>query len=291
MTLILHIGSEKTGTTYIQSFLNKNYDLLKSYNIIYLNRDTHPAFFSKPFDSHKNHNQFSFVKSNLQSLRCFLNGQKTKYSESDFIISSEYFSSRIRSHRDLTVAKQFFEDIFEHVIIIGYFRPIESLINSSILELIKSGDLSFFNYHQLHTFEGFMNVLAFSNLFQSWTFCFKEAKFIYYEKILNANAPLYEPLLIPLLDASSLSSFMLNSIDIPPTNISIGKLQAQFMLLINSIFFLFLIPPSSFKHYISRFVYRCCLLLPRGDNSYVFKFSPNYYAFLYDLASKKRFIE
>ena len=273
----------------MQSFLRCNYQLLKSYGIIYLNQDKHPAFFSLPFDSYNNHKQFSFVSADINSLLSYLRHQRDANLNHNFIISSEYFSSRISSCADLAKIKHFLEEIFTTVIIVGYIRSPCDLINSSILELIKSGELSYSNYSKLHEYQGFMNVLAFSNIFKYWSSLFSNSRLIKYEIYSHHSSCLYAPLLDPILDPPILTSFIDTCLDVPVANRRISKGQARFLLSMNTFLRgLYSVVPSSVKHYSSRLLLKISLLLFHDTSNYEYHFSPGYYQFLLALATERQ---
>jgi len=130
--LMLHIGTEKTGTTSIQEFLHINRGLLMTQGI---------AFLKSP--GNRNHRNLVLAlikiekkkavigwdtpdereKSKKKLLENFHNEIKSLPDHiNKVIISSEHFSSLIKDKGDLFILREFFNDYFSSIKIIVYLR-------------------------------------------------------------------------------------------------------------------------------------------------------------------------
>ena len=150
MKLILHIGTEKTGTTSIQKFLLQNREALNKQNILYPkstcgplgNHRWVPTFaYNQKFEDDFTIGKFngdSILRKN--SLDKKLDEFKKEISNSNAnicLISSEHFSSRLENIEDIYKLKSILEDIFDEISIILYIRkPINyaiSLLSTSVI--------------------------------------------------------------------------------------------------------------------------------------------------------------
>jgi hypothetical protein len=154
MHLILHIGTEKTGTTSIQQFLKKNRDKL------YQNRVYVPL---SPMVNNGNHRWIPAIANDVDFVDGFILGQQFKSEEdkkekiswhkSQFlsecqdaakrcdtlVLTSEHFQSRLRKEEEITRLRDFLGEVFDEVRIIIYLRdPLKTAI-SLLSTAIKSG--------------------------------------------------------------------------------------------------------------------------------------------------------
>lgn len=134
--VILHIGTEKTGTTSIQQFIYKNRHKLAKQDIHTLSGFGKPnnrefvAFFQKSLDDWA---KAKGIKSRKEMQTYFLNFEprfardvrrkKKEMNSPVFIITSEHFSSRLRTMEELESVRDFLMKYFDKVRIICYFRP------------------------------------------------------------------------------------------------------------------------------------------------------------------------
>ena len=155
-TLYLHIGTEKTGTTTLQSFLSKNRDALSKQGIIY---PKSPGFF--------NHRDLatccldnSHIDDAILSKDLIDPAQKEKW-QSDLvrkfhdelidlshfhdtaIISSEHFHSRLISPSEIQNLHQLLNSFFEKIKIIVYLRRQDELATGIYSTIIKCGGKAF----------------------------------------------------------------------------------------------------------------------------------------------------
>ncbi len=152
--LVLHIGTEKTGTTSIQAFLVANRTaLLKSgvYSPLSIawkgnSRSLVAAiqdidkwgddFFEEhSIDTPEKRSEFS-----LSLLSKFRNElSELDASMHTVVISCEHFHSRISHHTELTRLKALFDEVFEKVTIVCYLREQAAFSESAYSAAIKAG--------------------------------------------------------------------------------------------------------------------------------------------------------
>ncbi len=151
MKLILHIGTQKTGSTSIQSFLNLNKDLFKNKKVLipesinYKNSYNHRwlcgfAYNQKSFEKVKSLKKIDNIGSLLISEKIVQ--FKNEIIESDAnlcIISSEHLSIELKTPKRVEKLKNNLKDIFDDIEIIIYIRkPIKQAI-SLLSTQIKGG--------------------------------------------------------------------------------------------------------------------------------------------------------
>jgi hypothetical protein len=150
--LILHIGTEKTGTTSIQEFLSENKEELKKQGI----------FIPKsPCGSAPNHRKLatacfndgntddSFVNFKIKD---FKNWQVKTFKEikselvsspiNTHILSSEHFSSRLTSKAEILRLYDFLKAIYSEIKVVVYFRRQDEYAVSLYSTHLKSGGVS-----------------------------------------------------------------------------------------------------------------------------------------------------
>lgn len=132
---IIHIGTEKTGTTSFQSFMVKNRDKLRREGILYpriLGAETHRMFATYCLSMDDCDDSFRFFKiQNDQDLKLFYEKVEVELcrevsvlkNQSVCIISSEHLHSRLTTidqiKRLKTLLKRFFDEIEIHI----HLRP------------------------------------------------------------------------------------------------------------------------------------------------------------------------
>ncbi|MFQ6539998.1 MULTISPECIES: hypothetical protein [Aphanothece] len=139
--LILHIGTEKTGSTSIQQFLAQNRDILAEYNVFTPrsldsgggNHAWLPVLADpKAFDEFLCRMRVSDVKKRLASIRnAFISEiNRCSSSQSSWIISSEFLQSRLGSKESLLFLRSILGDLFDEITILLYIRrPIETAVS------------------------------------------------------------------------------------------------------------------------------------------------------------------
>ncbi|WP_370658999.1 hypothetical protein [Campylobacter coli] len=152
MTAYIHIGTEKTGTTSIQTFLSNNRDLLKKQEIIYPSslgnngsqwdftflaydniRSDEYCIGRKIYTKHdfKNHKKKVFfdLKKELKKAKC-----------QELLISSEHLSSRLQDLKEIKRCKKILNILgFKEIKILVYLREQNSEVASAFSTTIKSG--------------------------------------------------------------------------------------------------------------------------------------------------------
>jgi hypothetical protein len=143
--LVLHIGTEKTGTTSIQHFMSQNRQALLAQGVMYPHigqrKDAHFDLVNAlhPLDNNGKYMEF-LAPVNDTSLHLWdkLAECIKAHPDKTIVISAEHFSSRLRSK-----ALAFIRDFFKHhniePEIIIYLRPQADYIESSYSTEIKAG--------------------------------------------------------------------------------------------------------------------------------------------------------
>ena len=142
--LIFHIGTEKTGTTYLQSALKQNHSVLKSFEISYPceepyiffqgnNHSPIPASFRKECPEYCHPQKHCNPEQLLKILNKTLKGLQ----ESTVILSSEHFSSRMKEVEIERLVRGI-DKQFEPKVLI-YLRNQLDFYISSRCEAVKAG--------------------------------------------------------------------------------------------------------------------------------------------------------
>lgn len=154
-SITLHIGTEKTGSTTIQHFLKNNRRILETQNFYVpktLGNINHQFF---PFLAYSNErkddvtrrvrNQFKH-QSRSEQKKIILNDLRKEIihnSDKHWIVSSEYFQSRLTTSEEINRLKELTDELFSEVSILIYLRdPLKTAI-SMWSTIIKSGTSKF----------------------------------------------------------------------------------------------------------------------------------------------------
>lgn len=147
-TCILHIGVEKTGTTSIQKFIYQNEVRLKKGGLCLLhgfqknNNLEFVQYFKLSLDDWA---ASKGIQNQKQKRKYFLTFKGKFLAEleraptSNFLITSEHFSSRLTNPAELRELKGFLDQYFSEVKVLGWFRPQWEMIPSSWSTGIKAG--------------------------------------------------------------------------------------------------------------------------------------------------------
>jgi hypothetical protein len=133
MKCILHIGTEKTGTTAIQEWMHVNRSIFLHQGVFiseFLGVPDHrifSAFFQNEFDDWTRRNNLRTSEDKAFFFRGFLDGlraeiQKARQSANTFLISSEHLHSRLRTSEEIFEVQKFLASEFDSVDIVCYFR-------------------------------------------------------------------------------------------------------------------------------------------------------------------------
>jgi len=152
MKCVLHIGTEKTGSTTIQEFLRDNRGLLRRHGILYpgsTEEGNHHRLSLAAYDP--THIDDYATSLGLRTARELVKGQKQIIREiaaeleatetaarGTVIFSSEFFHSRLRTEREVERLRQILEELgVDEVLVIIYLREqsdlVASLYNTAVL--------------------------------------------------------------------------------------------------------------------------------------------------------------
>ncbi len=149
---IIHIGTEKTGTTTLQKFFRQNELNLDKNHIFYpktFGNDNHGKLFvfasySKKIDSLKlmlglnNLQEVEIIKKKLiSSFHEEIKNQNCK----KLLLSTELFHSRLTNNEEIKFLKNFLDDFTKSYKIIVYLRSQIDLATSKYSELLKDGEM------------------------------------------------------------------------------------------------------------------------------------------------------
>ncbi|WP_350588072.1 hypothetical protein [Psychrobacter sp. 78a-MNA-CIBAN-0178] len=159
MQCILHIGTEKTGTTVLQNWLYYNKDKL-SENRVYLsnflgkpNNRLLVCYFMDHFDDwfrtkgiDTQHEKDVFFKNFRQELCSEINEASKNHDY--MIITSEHFHSRLVNADSIVKLKNFLYQVFENVKVICYFREQSAMRQSLYSTALKVSSVDNFKEFQ-----------------------------------------------------------------------------------------------------------------------------------------------
>lgn len=149
-TCILHIGTEKTGTTALQEWLYDNQSEL-SRRGVYLskklgapNNRLFPVYFSRGLDEWA---QVNKVRSAQEKDRFFRNfkadlGEEFRVALQDheyIVVSSEHLHSRVTTRDEIMSIKTFLDTVFDRTLIVCYFRSQSEMALSLFSTSLKFG--------------------------------------------------------------------------------------------------------------------------------------------------------
>ncbi len=150
MKCVLHIGTEKTGTTAIQNWLYSNYAQLSTQRIALSkflqkknNRDL-CAFFQSSFDSFFIDNGIKNIEEKNKFFLGFLDNfseeiSKLSIDHDCMVISSEHFHSQLNNVDGIAALHEFLLKNFDDVKVICYFREQSDLRKSLYSTALRRG--------------------------------------------------------------------------------------------------------------------------------------------------------
>lgn len=245
MKLILHIGTEKTATSTLQSFLYRNRSVLAAQGYALLDSPTKPsnraiaAFCLDEDDLDDDYLQDINIR-NLEEKSLFIARFKQDFdNEIDslpenihtVIITSEHLHSRLTTEETLTRLKALLDCHFDHIDIICYFREQSEVARSLYSTAMKTGHtLSFSNFlKSVHPHQHYYNYFTF---FKKWEAIF--GKHALHARIYNPQQFINHDIrqdfltLLPHFDSSSLH------FDHQHLNASLGKNGLQLCRMVNT---------------------------------------------------------
>lgn len=144
---VLHIGTKKTGTTYIQEFLRSNIDVLEQAGWSYpsfLNSRNHlgiPLPFStyQTSDIHRAQKITTPEKAQARIVEIGQHLAENVKPGQQWIFTSEFFSSRLKFEGEVAALRDFLGHYFDEIRIVVYLRRPEFMIASCYSQSIKEG--------------------------------------------------------------------------------------------------------------------------------------------------------
>ena len=191
MNLILHIGTEKTGSTSIQQFLKKNINQLKSDGIFIPqtpmvgsgNHRWMPVLacnnraddvFTRSLNLRSNEERKKVI---LKKRRQFVDECRNAATEcKSFILSSEHIQSQLRTVKEIQRLRDVVEEVADDVCIIIYVRDPLKMAVSLLSESIKGGGVQV----GIHPpdFNRLEHICNHAQTIQRWQECFPDAKIV-----------------------------------------------------------------------------------------------------------------
>jgi hypothetical protein len=181
---IVHIGTEKTGTTSIQKYLFQNRKKLRTAGFHFLqsagstNNRALPAYFvaEDRFDDFYRDEGITTLEAKAEFRKQFLEKFENEIgalpkSVHTVVISSEHFHSRLRSTQELDKVHEFFTSYFDEIKIICYLRDQVSTCASFYSTGLKSGNpATFTEFFQRCTPENYY--FNYYDVLSNWERCF-----------------------------------------------------------------------------------------------------------------------
>jgi len=157
MKIVLHIGTEKTGTTSIQGFLSSHRDDLRKHNILYskilgdpnnirlsialqnIDKIDDSRIYAKLITKEQILAYREELKENLQK-------EITSENPEVLIISSEHLSSRMNQEEELERLKVFLNEFSDDITVLIYLRRQDEFFESLYSTAIKKGHITEFSF-------------------------------------------------------------------------------------------------------------------------------------------------
>ena len=152
MRCILHIGTEKTGTTSLQAALSSHRESLSKQGVLYArapgqrnSRSLAAAFSTKRDEDDylieqeiSDSRKFELWKSQLlTSIGDEINESENHHEV--YVLSSEHFSSRVLNDTDASALAQFLKSKFSDIQVVCYLRRQDQMATSRISERLRAG--------------------------------------------------------------------------------------------------------------------------------------------------------
>ncbi len=147
--LLLHIGTVKTGSTMLQSHLRVNAEVLQEQGWKYpeFNGKRNHWEFAVPFQRRLSREHLRTGIDTAERRAAFISelegALRDRVQPDDrWVMTSEYFSSRLASEAEVTDAVDFLRRYFDRIVVIVFFRRQENLLPSYYSQSIKRGGSS-----------------------------------------------------------------------------------------------------------------------------------------------------
>jgi hypothetical protein len=150
MTIFVHIGTEKTGTTYIQNFLGKNRNKLLKLGYLYPQTpgiENHTKLAAYAQDDNTFDDLRGFLKNKTakdvnkfrKAFKKELLAEVSKYCAPNILFSGEHCSSRLLTVQEVSRLKGLLDQLGNDIKIIVYLRRQDQLLLSTYSTWVKSG--------------------------------------------------------------------------------------------------------------------------------------------------------
>lgn len=191
MNLILHIGTEKTGTTSIQEFLKKNIDQLKR-NAIYIpqvpmvgdgNHRWLPLFANNTKSSDGFVRQLQFKSD--EDRKKIIDEKKRKFMSechdaanacNTLILSSEHLHSQLKTLEEIQRLRNLLEEVADKILIVIYIRDPLKMAVSRFSTAIKAGRTN--SVLPSPSQRNLEQVFNYDQTIKRWKECFPDAKIL-----------------------------------------------------------------------------------------------------------------
>lgn len=154
MRAILHIGTEKTGSTTIQAFIRKNLRHFRSHGIEFLTFPGHHT--SRPFvtwaldSDHEEEEVAKLGLSELAKREAWRENFKAEITERlsklpdnihTVLFSSEHFQSRLTSESEVHRLKEMLDEFFDEYLVLLYLRRQDDVARSLYSTSLRTGQV------------------------------------------------------------------------------------------------------------------------------------------------------
>ncbi|RFU12435.1 hypothetical protein DZD18_12040 [Rhodobacteraceae bacterium W635] len=168
MNLVLHIGTEKTGTTFLQSWLYNNRQALSENGIFLSDRIQKPnnrklvGYFVQRLDDWCRQQGITTREQRSRFFDGFLKDFEAELRAAEpnhhtMIITSEHFHSRLRAPEEMKKLKNFLDRNFATVTVLCYFREQSQMAKSAYSTTVRAGSTA--------TFEKFLETVSPENYY------------------------------------------------------------------------------------------------------------------------------
>jgi hypothetical protein len=149
LDLYLHIGTEKTGTTSVQKFMELNRDLLSRHGVIYprapgtanhlalagMAQSRHDGELQSKLNINSEEDLLAFRMNLAEQLAAELSADK--YAKA--VMSNEHCSSRLKTDEEVSFLRDFLSRFFDQIYVIVYLRRQDEFLLSTYSTQIKCG--------------------------------------------------------------------------------------------------------------------------------------------------------
>lgn len=146
--LVLHVGTKKTGTSFLQRYLSSNLAVLRASGWMYpefLRNENHLSlalpFEEKVTNEHRQRSLFDASSRARSADRWARQLREHVKPGQKWIITSEHFSSRLQRPEEVQDAVDFLHKFFDDITVVMFFRRQEFVYPSSYSQSIKAGDV------------------------------------------------------------------------------------------------------------------------------------------------------